>query len=612
MFLPPPPRLMAQHLTVGALQGVLATFLYYARAQAFWPATAAPELLHLLVLCVGVLPWAFYLSSGVGLPRARRLALLAVIMLGCAGLGAYSGWLEAGNTTLAGREIGSASGEQTNMPPPDLSPTVIQALAALAITFLLVPLVAAWQPAGEGQGIGRWSYRLLFEIAWRNALLVPVALALTGLCWGVLWAGAGLLAVIGLGGTVAFLQWPAVFFGISTLGLSVAFAQGILRAELLLNLRRFVLSLNAGLLPLLLGFGVAWVIALPFTGLQRLFDTGHAAFMLLGFLVMAIVFLNAAWQDGHEPVPYNPRLARAVAWASLTLPVIAGVALWALALRVQQYGWTEQRIWAFMAAVLSAGYAVGYALSLFPLSLWPSSEGPRRSAPGWMPSLGSTNVVLALALLGCISVLASPVADPRRLAVADQVQRLLDRDVSPETFDYGYLAHRPGRWGQNALQSLAALDGEDWQRAIARQASDLLKGDTEGAANAPSLLDVRSRLTTLADTPMPDEAFLQRFLSPSIGWQEQMCWSSDAHCAVYQQDLNADGLKEMLLIVQSEGSAAVHVYSRQNGPWQYVAYYPMSSAPWVKAILDQTLRIKRQGWPELDVGGESVTPMPAY
>lgn len=575
--LPQASRLMVQHLVVGFLQGGLVTWLHYAKAKVFWPVTAAPELLHLLVLCVAVMPWAVYLSSAAGLPRMRRIVLLLVITLLCAVLGAYSGWLEA------------STGRST-----DLSPAVIQALGVLAITFMLVPLVAAWQRGGG------WSYSVLFELAWRNALLVPVALGLTGVCWGVLWAGAGLLSLIGLGAVSSLLAWPPVTFGLSAMVLAVAFAQGILRAELLLNLRRFVLSLNAWLLPVLLGFGVVWVVALPFTGVQLLFATGSAAFLLLGFLVLAVLFLNAAWQDGQEPPPYGTRLARWLPWATLTLPVIAAVALWALLLRVQQYGWTEERLWAFVAGLLLAGYSLGYASAVW-----------RRRPGSWLPGVGQTNIVMALAALVCIALLTSPVADPRRLAVADQVQRLMDGKVAPDAFDYGYLANNAGRWGQQALTTLAALEGNEHQRTIAEHAAAMLSEEPV-EPQARTLTDVQSRLTMLADTPMPDEAFLQRFLSPSIGWQEQLCWSEENHCAVYAKDLNADGLKELLLIVQMGNLAEVHVYTRQRGAWEYTTRYAASEAPWVKAILDQTLQIKRPGWPELEVGGEVLTPSLAY
>lgn len=577
--LPPASRLMTQHLVVGALQGGLATGVSYAKAHSLWPVTAAPELLHLLLLCIGVLPWAVYLSSATGMSRVRRVALLAAVALICAGLGAYSGWLEATPERVT-----------------DVSPAAKQALGAMVMTFMLVPLVAAWQP---GRG---WSYSVLFELAWRNTLLIPVALGLTGLCWGVLWMGAGLLALIGLDRVASLLLWPPVTFGISAMVLAVAFAQGILRAELLLNLRRFVLSLNAWLLPLLLGFGVVWVLALPFTGLQSLLATGSAAFLLMGFLALAVLFLNAAWQDGRELPPYGARLARGLPWATLTLPVIAGIALWALMLRVRQYGWTEERLWAFVAALLLAGYALGYAGCLL-----------RRRQPGWLPGVGQTNIVLALAALICIAALTSPLADPRRLAVADQVQRLTTGRVAPDAFDYAYLAKGAGRWGQEALATLAGLQGDELQRTIAGYASAALRDEMiETPVKTPSLLDVQSRLTTLADTAMPDDAFLQRFISPSIGWHEQMCWSDENRCAVFAWDLNGDGDKELLLLVQSETLVAVHVYSRRDGPWEYVAYYPMSSAPWVQAILDQSLRIHRAGWPELDVGGEIVTPSRAY
>ena len=105
-------------------------------------------------------------------------------------------------------------------------------------------------------------------------------------------------------------------------------------------------------------------------------------------------------------------LRRLVEASLLTLPVYAALALYALGLRVAQYGWTLDRFWAVLVALATAGYAVGYALAVL------------RRQRRWLQMLEPVNrwmcwAVLALALLG-----NSPLLDPVRLTLSSQLERL--------------------------------------------------------------------------------------------------------------------------------------------------------------------------------------------
>ena len=55
-----------------------------------------------------------------------------------------------------------------------------------------------------------------------------------------------------------------------------------------------------------------------------------------------------------------------------------------------------------------------------------------------------------------ILALFSPLADPARLAVQDQIARLQRGAVSADTFDYDFLRFESGKAGETALRRLAA------------------------------------------------------------------------------------------------------------------------------------------------------------
>jgi peptidoglycan/LPS O-acetylase OafA/YrhL len=114
----------------------------------------------------------------------------------------------------------------------------------------------------------------------------------------------------------------------------------------------------------------------------------------MGVLLCLLVFVNAVYQDGsRQAAPYPAALRALIAAALALMPVLAALALWAVALRVRQYGWTHERIWAVAIAGVLMLYALGYA--------WAALE---RDAAAWLQRIGRINpamswLVMALLVL---------------------------------------------------------------------------------------------------------------------------------------------------------------------------------------------------------------------
>lgn len=573
-------------ILVGTLQGGLLWWLWYAEQHHNWPATAPISYGALLAVVLAV-PLAIYLSAGVRLPFRRRALLVGGVALAYAAMGAYAGWMgtpPAGLDTMIAR------------PRPELG--FGQFLAALAMGFMTIPLVAAWDSAAR-----RWPYPQLFEQAWRNALLSASVGVLTGLFWAVLWAGAMLMNSLGLNFIRELISEPIFAFPVTGLVVGGIFAQGLARSDLLVNLRRFWLALNAWLLPLLLVFSVMWVLALPFTGLAPLFKTRAAAFILLWFTVLAVKFLNAAWQDGQERAAYPHWLAALVSWSWPTLVLVVGVAGWALYQRIAQYGLTEDRVWAAFIWLLAAGYALGYAASLLP--------GFR--ARGWMATVGPSNIAVALIALGGLALLMSPLADPRRLAVADQVARLHKGLVTPTEFDYDYLRFRAGRWGWQALQRLSTAQGDARVADIAGRARQALAqherfDEGQGAKAVLNEADARARIRVLPAGTALDASLLAHLRDPGTDWRARRCLQPSQTCAVWWRDFNGDQRPEALLLIQSADATWTQsfLYEQQASGWTYVAEFGqgVSSDDWVTAIAQGRVQLAPPAWPDLVIEGQ--------
>src|SRR5690606_10738663 len=202
--------------------------------------------------------------------------------------------------------------------------------------------------------------------------------------------------------------------------------------------------------------------------------------------------------------------------------------------------WTEDRIWALFVWLLVTVYALGYSLSWL-----------RRG--GWMRSIGPTNIAVAVVGLITLGLLLSPVMDPRRLAVADQVARLLDGRVSTESFDFRYLRYRSDRWGLMALGALSAQQGDTRLADIARRARQMLAASSAVASDVLSDEDVRRQITLLHGpgnaSVLPDD-LVAHLRAHGDSWETVYCLSPERQCAIWLTDVDGDGSDEAVVLVR--------------------------------------------------------------
>jgi hypothetical protein len=285
-------------------------------------------------------------------------------------------------------------------------------------------------------------------------------------------------------------------------------------------------------------FAVAFLLALPMTGLEPLWRTRYATGTLLAAVAAVVLLINAAYQDGQGAAATVVRYARSV--AALVLVPLVGLAAYGLTLRAQQYGWTPQRIIAGGCVAVAICYAVGYAVAALRSNL--ASKG-----------LEHTNIASAYMVVVIVLSLLSPVADPARIAVADQLRRLETGQESPLSFDFKFLKFHSGRYGRAALEKLAAqTDGP--QAAIISERAKLAMALISpwqsvylatAAQRAENITVVHPRGQAL-----PDGFLRQDWTADNKGWQRQVlgCLTTVGfRCQAVMLDLDGDGITEILL-----------------------------------------------------------------
>src|SRR5690606_34747472 len=108
------------------------------------------------------------------------------------------------------------------------------------------------------------------------------------------------------------------------------------------------------LLLLMTVLAAGFLAALPFTGLQGLWETGSATALVLSAAAALIILINTAYQDGRADNRPPAILRAAVRVASVLLTPLVAIAFWGLALRIGQHGLTPDRIIATACALIGA------------------------------------------------------------------------------------------------------------------------------------------------------------------------------------------------------------------------------------------------------------------
>jgi hypothetical protein len=237
------------------------------------------------------------------------------------------------------------------------------------------------------------------------------------------------------------------WFWRALLGVAFGGALGLLREHdvVVRLLQRVVATVLAVLAPVLAAGLLLFVLALPLTGLNALWDATSATTpILLSCVVGALILANAVIGDLPEHESKFPLLRYGAMGLGLVVFPLAAIAAIAVGLRIGQYGFTPERLWALTFVVIATAYAFAYLVSLL------------RGRLHWAEQVRPANLRLAFAVCGVALLLATPLVSFNAISVRDQVARLESGRLSPDKFDWRALAFDFGQPGRDALKRLQA------------------------------------------------------------------------------------------------------------------------------------------------------------
>jgi hypothetical protein len=267
---------------------------------------------------------------------------------------------------------------------------------------------------------------------------------------------------------------------------------------------------------------------------------------LVAFLVLLI---NAAYRDGTSAQPYPRLIGVALRYAVPLMIVIALTACYAMWIRVSRYGFTVDRVWACIVAVVALSYAVGYTMTVGAKTIW-------------MNGIARVNVWVALGLITVLMLTLTPVLSPYRIAASSQARLAKPADRSPLT----YLRFFSGRYGMEQLRKIAQTKDGTKDSPLATEAKRLL-AINQREETSTQLENALAKLATYPSDVGVDPQLLQTL-------REDLARPNSSHSFVLYNaghpaglfvDMDGDGGNEFVLLGNNQGV----VYRKAGEQWKF-------------------------------------------
>lgn len=238
-------------------------------------------------------------------------------------------------------------------------------------------------------------------------------------------------------------------------GASIAMMRG---QQAVLGALRFVLLLLARILMLITAlFTITLLIVLATKGIDVVFERAYPGAWMIGLALLGMLIFNGVYQNGEGgPPPFWLRLPTLI--TLIGFPVYAGLAFYALSLRIGDYGLTPPRIAGLVVTGLTAAYSVVCLAGLLTELNWRGRK--------WMPLVGSLNTLMAVGWIIALTALATPIVNPWAISAQSQFDRIASQRVSAEEFDFGYLRFELGQHGEKMLDRMLSLSDHPEATAI--------------------------------------------------------------------------------------------------------------------------------------------------
>ena len=440
-------------------------------------------------------------------------------------------------------------------------------------------------------------YPHFYRQLWLNALTLLIVFVANGLFWLVLLLWSEMFKLVGIP-FFSTLFFDTDWFGYVAFGLITALAVVLARTQsrLVTAVQKLLTFIATGLLPLVALLALMFILTLPFTGLEAISQRVSAAGLMSTLTLLLLLLMAIVREPQKEALPYPGALRYLIKCSLIVAPIYMLIAGWSLWVRIQQYGWTPERVYGVLVVVVLLVWSFGYLASILrrgrnPLEL----QGP---------------VILGVSLLalGLLVLLSSPVIDAWRISVNSHMGLYHSGKIKPDQVSLYMLEHsgKPGRAALEALQKDVAFNQDSKRR---RDLSSLLQGRRDPVKELTATQLV-SKVVMAPGSQKPDDAFWA--FVKTQGYRITSCAEQNA-CVLVSQDLNADGHPEQVLYAFGDGESLV--FGMQKNKWDLLAVATLPEGftkdKLLQAVANQQLGSTPRIWRDITIDGKRL-PMTYY
>ncbi|MEH0013272.1 DUF4153 domain-containing protein [Citrobacter portucalensis] len=440
-------------------------------------------------------------------------------------------------------------------------------------------------------------YPHFYRQLWLNALTLLIVFVANGLFWLVLLLWSEMFKLVGIP-FFSTLFFDTDWFGYVAFGLITALAVVLARTQsrLVTAVQKLLTFIATGLLPLVALLALMFILTLPFTGLEAISQRVSAAGLMSTLTLLLLLLMAIVREPQKEALPYPGALRYLIKCSLIVAPIYMLIAGWSLWVRIQQYGWTPERLYGVLVVVVLLVWSFGYLASILrrgrnPLEL----QGP---------------VILGVSLLalGLLVLLSSPVIDAWRISVNSHMGLYHSGKIKPDQVSLYMLDHsgKPGRAALEALQKDVAFNQDSKRR---RDLNSLLQGRRDPVKELTATQLV-SKVVMVPGSQKPDDAFWA--FVKTQGYRITSCAEQNA-CVLVSQDLNADGHPEQVLYAFGDGESLV--FGMQKNKWDLLAVATLPEGftkdKLLQAVANQQLGSAPRIWRDITIDGKRL-PMTYY
>ncbi|WP_454708347.1 DUF4153 domain-containing protein [Citrobacter freundii] len=440
-------------------------------------------------------------------------------------------------------------------------------------------------------------YPHFYRQLWLNTLTLLIVFISNGLFWLVLLLWSEMFKLVGIP-FFSTLFFDTDWFGYVAFGLITALAVVLARTQsrLVTAVQKLLTFIATGLLPLVALLALMFILTLPFTGLEAISQRVSAAGLMSTLTLLLLLLMAIVREPQKEALPYPGALRYLIKCSLIVAPIYMLIAGWSLWVRIQQYGWTPERLYGVLVVVVLLVWSFGYLSSILrrgrnPLEL----QGP---------------VILGVSLLalGLLVLLSSPVIDAWRISVNSHMGLYHSGKIKPDQVSLYMLDHsgKPGRAALEALQKDVAFNQDSKRR---RDLNSLLQGSRDPVKELTATQLV-SKVVIAPGSEKPDDAFWT--FVKAQGYRITSCAEQNA-CVLVSQDLNADGHPEQVLYAFGDGESLV--FGMQKNKWDLLAVARLPEGfnkdKLLQAVANQQLGSAPRIWRDITIDGKRL-PMTYY